>query len=295
MKKLASIVCFVLIILLIFGAIFIESIYAGSLSWGARGSEVREVQAKLKGWGYYKGAVDGVFGAETYRAVLRFQKKNGLRADGIVGTQTRRALGITTARRAKYDSTVRAAQQKLKQWGYYDGPVDGIYGSKTGSAVRRFQRKNGLRVDGLIGPQTKRALGLPTGTAKAAYTATSRGVSRSDDIILLAMAIHGEARGEPYAGQVAVGAVILNRVRHPSFPNSIAGVIYQPGAFTAVADGQIYLSPNDTSFKAARDALNGWDPTGGAIYYWNPATATSKWIWSRKPTVKIGKHWFAHK
>ncbi|MDF2547990.1 MAG: spore cortex-lytic enzyme [Anaerosolibacter sp.] len=296
MKKIAKIVCIALMITLVFGVIFIETIFAGSLSWGSRGTEVRQVQTKLKQWGYYTGVVDGVFGAGTYRAVVQFQRKNGLTADGKVGPATRRALGISAAATSvKADQTVRAAQQKLKQWGYYDGFVDGIYGSKTGDAIKRFQRKNGLTADGIIGAQTKKALGLPTGGSTTAYAPTSRGVSRNDDVRLLAMAIHGEARGEPYTGQVAVGAVILNRVRHPSFPNSIAGVVYQPLAFTAVDDGQIYLSPNDTSFKAARDALNGWDPTGGAIYYWNPATATSKWIWTRTPTVKIGKHWFAHK
>lgn len=295
MKKVAKIVCFALMITFVFSMIFIETIFAGSLSWGSRGNEVRQVQTKLKQWGYYTGAVDGVFGAGTYRAVVQFQRKNGLSADGKVGPATKRAIGIsTTTTSVKVDETVRAAQRKLKQWGYYAGAIDGIYGSRTGDAIKRFQRKNGLTADGIIGAQTKKALGLPTGGTTTAYAPTSRGVSRNDDVRLLAMAIHGEARGEPYAGQVAVGAVILNRVRHPSFPNSIAGVIYQPLAFTAVDDGQIYLSPNDTSFKAARDALNGWDPTGGAIYYWNPATATSKWIWTRTPTVKIGKHWFAH-
>ncbi len=296
MKRAAKILCFALIFALVFSLIFIETIFAGSLSWGSKGAEVRQVQTKLKQWGYYAGPVDGVFGAGTYRAVVQFQRKNGLTADGKVGPGTRKAMGISvTAVAAKADATVRAAQQKLKQWGYYEGTVDGIYGPRTGDAIKRFQRKNGLTADGVIGTQTKKALGLPTGGATTAYAPTSRGVSRTDDVRLLAMAIHGEARGEPYSGQVAVGAVILNRVRHPSFPNSIASVVYQPLAFTAVDDGQIYLSPNDTSFKAARDALNGWDPTGGAIYYWNPVTATSKWIWTRTPTVKIGKHWFAHK
>lgn len=277
------------------GMVWIDTIYAGSLSWGSKGSEVRQIQQRLKNWGYYKGSVDGVFGAETYRAVVNFQKKNGLKVDGKVGTQTRRAIGITTSTPVSaYDSVVKAAQQKLKQWGYYDGSVDGIYGSKTYSAVTKFQRKNGLNVDGIIGPNTRSALGISSKVTSKAYTSTSRGVSRNDDVRLLAAAIHGEARGEPYVGQVAVGAVILNRVRHPSFPNSIAGVIYQPLAFSAVDDGQIYLQPSEQSYKAARDALNGWDPTGGAIYYWNPAKATSKWIWTRKVSLKIGKHWFAH-
>ncbi|WZL74424.1 spore cortex-lytic enzyme [Clostridiaceae bacterium 35-E11] len=296
MKKSTMLICCTLIMTIFTGIIWIDTIYAGSLSWGSRGNEVRQVQQKLKNWGYYKGSVDGVYGAETYRAVVRFQKKNGLTVDGKVGTQTRRAIGVTTTGTAsKYDNVVKAAQQKLKQWGYYNGRVDGIYGSKTYSAVTRFQRKNGLNVDGVIGPNTRSALGISSGVAKKAYKSTSRGVSRNDDVRLLAAAIHGEARGEPYVGQVAVGAVILNRMRHPSFPNSIAGVVYQPRAFTAVDDGQIYMKPNNESYKAARDALNGWDPTGGAIYYWNPAKATSKWIWTRKVSLKIGKHLFAHK
>lgn len=185
---------------------------------------------------------------------------------------------------------VRIAQDKLLRWGYYDGWVDGIFGARTYRAVRRFQQRNGLAVDGIIGPATARALGMPSAFAQPA--GGGQGINRSADEYLLARCIHGEARGEPYVGKVAVAAVVLNRVRSPQFPNTIAGVIYQPLAFTAVADGQINLTPDKDSLKAARDALNGWDPTYGCLYYWNPATATSKWIWSRKVTLKIGKHWF---
>ncbi|HOA97160.1 MAG TPA: spore cortex-lytic enzyme [Acetivibrio saccincola] len=176
-------------------------------------------------------------------------------------------------------------QTRLKKWGYYDGKIDGVYGIKTYRAVRKFQAKNGLKVDGVAGSQTLAALGIPTGSTGQS--------SDNNNLNLLAHIIHGEARGEPYVGQVAVGAVILNRVRDSRFPNTIAGVIYQPGAFEAVADGQINLPPNETSHKAARDALNGWDPTGGAIYYYNPATAKSKWIWTREIITTIGKHNFA--
>lgn len=183
---------------------------------------------------------------------------------------------------------VRTVQDKLLRWGYYDGPVDGVYGARTYRAVRRFQAKNGLKVDGIVGTTTAKALGMPTTTV----TASAQGVNRKADEYLLARAIHGEARGEPYVGKVAVAAVVLNRTRSSSFPNTVAGVIYQPLAFTAVADGQINLTPNKDSINAARDALNGWDPTYGCLYYWNPATATSKWIWSRKVVLKIGKHWF---
>ena len=184
---------------------------------------------------------------------------------------------------------VRTVQDKLLRWRYYDGTVDGVYGARTYRAVRKFQAKNGLTVDGVVGPSTAKALGMAT--AGSTTTATG-GVDRKADEYLIARAIHGEARGEPYVGKVAVGAVILNRTRSSSFPNTVAGVIYQPLAFTAVADGQINLTPNKDSINAARDALNGWDPTYGCLYYWNPATATSKWIWSRKVTLKIGKHWF---
>ena len=174
-------------------------------------------------------------------------------------------------------------QTKLKNWGYYNGKVDGIYGYQTYKAVRSFQYKNDLKVDGIAGPETLSALGLPTG--QNVY-------SNDKDVNLLAHLIHGEARGEPYTGQVAVAAVVLNRINDSRFPNSIASVIYQPGAFTAVADGQINLAPNSMSYKAARDALNGWDPTYNSIYYFNPSTATSKWIWSRPFVIKIGKHRF---
>jgi len=184
---------------------------------------------------------------------------------------------------------VKRVQWTLLKWGYYDGRVDGIYGARTYRAVRRFQRKNGLAVDGVVGPNTAAAMGLSFGQRN---TTAARGVNRNDNVYLLARAIYGEARGEPYIGQVAVGAVILNRVQNPKFPNSIASVVYQPGAFTAVSDGQINLSPDNTALRAARDALNGWDPTYGCLYYWNPAKARSPWIWSRKVVLKIGKHWF---
>ncbi|MBQ5812974.1 MAG: spore cortex-lytic enzyme [Clostridia bacterium] len=191
-----------------------------------------------------------------------------------------------TYRRGSSGSTVRNIQQRLKNWGYYTGAVDGIYGSRTVEAVKYFQRKNGLTADGVCGNATLRALGISTGISSA-------GAGRQDDLYLLAKMISAEARGEPYVGQVAVGAVILNRVRHPSFPNSIAGVLYQPGAFTALSDGQFRQEPGEESRRAAQDAMNGWDPTGGAIYYYNPAKSTSSWIFSRETIMTIGKHVFA--
>ena len=177
-------------------------------------------------------------------------------------------------------------QSKLKRWGYYNGVIDGIYGSQTLSAVKYFQRKNGLTQDGVAGPATLRAMGIYTSSSSTTSS------SNSSNVNLLARLVYGEARGEPYSGQVAVAAVVLNRVNSSSFPNTIAGVIYQKGAFNVVDDGQINLSPNSTAIKAAQDALNGWDPSYGAIYYFNPNSATNRWIWSRPVTVVIGKHRF---
>ncbi len=191
---------------------------------------------------------------------------------------------------SKYGSRgeeVRQIQTKLKRWGYYNGNVDGIYGSQTQKAVRWFQSKNGLAVDGIAGKNTLAAMGIFNSSNSSSSSSTN-----SNDLNLLARLVYGEARGEPYTGQVAVAAVVLNRVKNSSFPNSIAGVIYQNGAFDVVADGQINLKPNSTAIKAAQDALNGWDPTYGAIYYFNPKTATNKWIWSRPMTVTIGNHRF---
>ncbi len=192
---------------------------------------------------------------------------------------------------SKYGSRgdeVRQIQTKLKRWGYYNGNVDGIYGTQTLNAVKYFQRKNGLTQDGIAGPATLKAMGIFSSSGSS----SSGSSSNSSNVNLLARLIYGEARGESYTGQVAVGAVVMNRVRSSSFPNSISGVIYQKGAFDVVSDGQINLTPNSTAKKAAQDALNGWDPTYGAIYYFNPATATNKWIWSRPMTVTIGKHRF---
>ncbi len=188
--------------------------------------------------------------------------------------------------------TVRTIQTKLKRWGYYTGSVDGIFGAKTKSAVQYFQRRNGLTADGIVGSATAKAMGVTlSGTSSSSGTTTSGKLSNSD-LYLLSCCVYGEARGESYTGKVAVAAVILNRVKSSKFPNSISGVIYQTGAFTCVSDGQINLGTNDECTRAAQDAMNGWDPTGGAIYYFNPATATSKWIWSRPQLVTIGKHIF---
>lgn len=191
---------------------------------------------------------------------------------------------------SKYGSRgneVTQIQTKLKRWGYYNGNVDGIYGTQTVNAVKYFQRKNGLTQDGIAGPATLKAMGIYSSSSSSSST-----TSNSSNVNLLARLIYGESRGEPYTGQVAVGAVVMNRVKSSSFPNSISGVIYQSGAFDAVSDGQINLAPDESAKKAAQDAINGWDPSYGAIYYFNPATATNKWIWSRPATITIGKHRF---
>ena len=198
------------------------------------------------------------------------------------------AAADTVLKKGSDGEAVVALQRKLRQWGYYNGPVDGIFGSQTEAAVRYFQRKNGLSADGIVGPRTAAALGLTLSDDSAAAVSGTQ----DKDVYLLAQCIHGEARGEPYKGQVAVGAVILNRVRSSQFPNSISGVIYQKGAFSVVSDGQIHMAPNESALKAARDALSGWDPTGGCLYYYNPKKTSNAWILSRPIMLTIGDHVF---
>ncbi len=283
-----------------------EVVQAAIYTWGSKGASVRQIQTRLRDWGFYKGSVDGSYGYQTWDAVRRFQQRHGLKADGITGRTTLEKLGLPTgaaqaagggggvvATQTKYTwgskgEGVKEIQRRLRDWGYLKGAIDGSYGYQTWSAVKRFQSRHGLTADGVAGRGTLEKLGIPVRTA-AANTDAAR------NLHVLAAAIHGEARGEPYLGQVAVGAVVMNRARHPSFPNTIAGVVYQPGAFDAVKDGQINLTPGESSRKAARDALNGWDPTDGSIYYWNPATATSRWIWSVPITKQIGRHVFGKK
>ena len=207
-------------------------------------------------------------------------------------------LSVETAvlRQGSTGGEVKEVQRRLKNWGYYSGAVDGIFGSGTRKALISFQKKNGLTADGIVGKATYAALGMNdsynilNGNKKPS---SSNGNYNSSDLYLMAKAIYAEGRGESYTGQVAIGAVIMNRLRSPDFPNTISGIIYQKGAFTAVADGQINLEPNQTAYNAARDAMNGWDPTYGALYYYNPAKATSAWIFSRPTVTVIGKHVFA--
>ena len=198
------------------------------------------------------------------------------------------AVEAASYKKGSSGAVVTQIQTKLKSWGYYTGTVDGIYGSGTERAVRAFQQKNGLTVDGKVGDQTLAAMGLSAGGGNSGGS----GGASSSQVDLLARLISAEARGEPYSGQVAVGAVVLNRIKHPSFPNTLSGVIYQNGAFTCITDGQFNQPVAESAYRAARDALNGVDPSGGAIYYFNPSTATSSWIWSRPLITVIGKHRF---
>lgn len=211
---------------------------------------------------------------------------------------------ISAQRRTLYwgstGQDVKDVQYRLRQWGYYDGLIDGIFGPRTSAAVRQFQARNGIPADGIVSTATWQALGLWTGGGGGAGTQTSppanytptAGVSRSNDVQLLARLIHAEAQAEPYLGKVAVGAVVLNRVQSPQFPNTLAGVIYQPGAFESVSNGRVNLTPAAESVKAAADAINGWDPTYGALFFWNPYKRVSAWIWSRPIVRQIGQHVF---
>ncbi len=209
------------------------------------------------------------------------------------------AVETAVLRQGSTGGEVKEVQRRLKNWGYYTGAVDGIFGAGTRRAVIAFQQKNGLTADGIVGKATYKALGMNDSYNVLNGDSNDQGGSggvngyTSSDLYLIAKAIYAEGRGESYTGQVAIGAVIVNRVKSPQFPNTVAGVIYQKGAFTAVDDGQINLEPNETAYNAARDAMNGWDPTYGCLYYYNPAVATSAWIFERQTVTVIGKHVFA--
>ncbi|MCQ6277939.1 spore cortex-lytic enzyme [Bacillus sp. EB600] len=234
---------------------------------GAVGDDVIELQARLQYIGYFHGNIDGVFGWGTYWALRNFQQEYGLPIDGLAGGDTKDKLVKASQYNEQY---VKSQINSGKNFTYYGGvPLN-----KQGSA-----------------PNNSTDSPKSAANNKPLAANTPNGFSQND-IQLMANAVHGESRGEPFIGQVAVAAVILNRVQSASFPNTVSGVIFQPGAFTAVSDGQIWLTPNETSKKAVLDAINGWDPTSEAIYYFNPATATSGWIWNRPQIKKIGKHIF---
>lgn len=232
---------------------------------GSQGIDVRELQGRLKYNGYYTGKIDGVFGYRTYWAVRRFQYRFGLKIDGVVGPNTRRKLVRATKGYNPYKYGQAAANRNT---GGRAAAGRGGGGGATGGG----------------------GAGGGGGSTRAASYA-GKNLS-ANDLKLLANAVYGEARGEPYIGQVAIAAVILNRMDNANFPNTVPGIIFQPGAFTAVADGQIWLTPNAKAKRAVQDALKGMDPSSGAIYYFNPVTATSKWIWSRPQIKKIGRHIF---
>lgn len=225
-KLLRVLIIFVLVSLIVFAVVYPEKEFSSSVQtlskYGSRGSEVKQVQTKLKELGYYKGSIDGIFGKQTKAAVIAFQKNCGLTADGIAGPKTLLYLGITSS------------------------SSSGGYGKYS-----------------------------------------------SADVELLARVINAEARGESYVGQVAVGAVVLNRVEHSSFPDTISGVIYQSGAFSSVYGKNWYVTISDSARKAAKDCINGWDPSGGAIYFYNPAKTSNKWLRTRPVTTVIGGHTFA--
>ena len=208
---------------------------------------------------------------------------------------TEEVTDVAILRQGATGGEVKEVQRRLKLWGYYNGTVDGVFGAGTKKAVVAFQKKNGLTADGVVGASTYKALGMNSSyqALQGASGSSNTNGYTSSEVYLLAKTIYAEGRGEPYVGQVAIGAVIMNRIRSAAFPNTISGVVYQKGAFTAVDDGQINLTPNETALKAARDAINGWDPTGGALYYYNPAVATSAWIFDRQTVTVIGKHIFA--
>ena len=224
------------------------------------------------------------------------QNKEKTPTDTDFSVMEEMAVETAVLRQGSKGDEVKEMQRRLKQWGYYNGSVDGVFGVATRTAVISFQKKNGLTADGVVGKETYKALGM-----NDAYNALQNSVPSQSgvngfsesDVYLLARTIYAEGRGEPYVGQVAIGAVIMNRIRSPQFPNTVSGVVYQKHAFTAVSDGQINLTPNDTAMKAARDAIKGWDPSGGALYYYNPAVATSAWIFDRQTITVIGRHVFA--
>ncbi|GGL46991.1 spore cortex-lytic enzyme [Sporolactobacillus putidus] len=239
------------------------------ITQGESGDDVIELQARLQYIGFFKGKIDGRFGYGTYWALRDFQQKYGLNVDGQAGDLTKQKL----VKASNFDAAfVHQNLEAGNEFTYFGGvPLDQQVRKKTGTPNATKENR--------VSQGRYTMDNLPQGYSKA-------------DINLMANAVYGEARGEPYIGQVAVSAVILNRVADPRFPKNIPDVIFQPGAFTAVSDGQIWLTPNETAKRAVLDAINGWDPTHGALYYFNPETATSAWIWSRPQIEKIGKHIF---
>ena len=268
---------------------------------GSRGAEVTRIQQRLAELGYSPGAADGIYGNATAEAVRAFQQDNGLAADGVAGPDTLRVLGVVGGtggspggqavggvlsgvyRQGEQGDGVRQIQAVLADLGYYTANIDGVFGAGLARAVRDYQRNKGLSADGVVGAATLRSLGL---------AGSSLGDFSDTDLQLLARLVSAEARGEPYSGQVAVAAVILNRIRHPSFPDTLYGVAYQPDAFTAITNGQIKEPVAESAYRAAKDALNGSDPSGGAVHYYNPKKTYNQWLRTRPVIKTIGGHVF---
>ncbi|MCA1039782.1 spore cortex-lytic enzyme [Bacillus infantis] len=253
-----------------------DAFSAQVIQHGAVGDDVIELQSRLQYLGFYNGKIDGVFGWGTYWALRNFQYEFGLPIDGLAGQGTKAKL----AKASKYNEQfVKEQVNKGNKFTHYGGVDLDKQKKPSGGAGQGGGGGGGQSAP--VKPEAKQpsAANIPSGFSQ-------------NDIQLMANAVYGEARGEPYTGQVAVAAVILNRVQSATFPNTVSGVIFEPRAFTAVADGQIWLTPNETAKEAVMDAMNGWDPTGNALYYFNPDTATSGWIWTRPQIKKIGKHIF---
>lgn len=258
---------------------------------GSVGDDVIELQSRLQYLGFYNKKIDGVFGWSTYWALRNFQYEFGLPIDGLAGTETKAKL----AKASKYNKQFVKEQinkgNKFTHYGGVDQKKQSAPQPKTPAKAPATKAPANTANPKPAAPKSA-APAAPKAAPSKPTAANTPGGFSSNDIQLMANAVYGEARGEPYTGQVAVAAVILNRVNSASFPNTVSGVIFEPGAFTAVADGQIWLTPNEQAKKAVLDAINGIDPTGEALYYFNPATATSKWIWSRPQIKRIGKHIF---
>ncbi|AGE63943.1 spore cortex-lytic enzyme [Bacillus subtilis XF-1] len=266
---------------------------------GATGDDVVELQARLQYNGYYNGKIDGVYGWGTYWAVRNFQDQFGLKeVDGLVGAKTKQTL---ICKSKYYREYVMEQLNKGNTFTHY-GKIPLKYQTKPSKAATQKARQQAEARQKQPAEKTtqqpkananKQQNNTPAKARKQdAVAANMPGGFSNNDIRLLAQAVYGEARGEPYEGQGAIAAVILNRLNSPLFPNSVAGVIFEPLAFTAVADGQIYMQPNETAREAVLDAINGWDPSEEALYYFNPDTATSPWIWGRPQIKRIGKHIF---
>lgn len=255
---------------------------------GAVGDDVIELQARLQYIGFYNGKIDGVFGWGTYWALRNFQYEFGLKVDGLAGQTVKDKL----VQVSNYDENyVKQQINQGKSFTHYGGESKGGGGNKESNNQSGNNQGGGNQGGGGQEQGQGQNQANQGGAAETPAVNVPQGYSQND-IQLMANAVYGEARGEPYEGQVAVAAVILNRVKSPTFPNTVAGVIFEPRAFTAVADGQIWLTPNETARQAVLDAINGWDPSANAQYYFNPDTATSAWIWTRPQIKKIGKHIF---